>query len=250
MNLSRTKTVGLSLLLIAALLLLASVALAGAGKDTIPESVQLPITPQVRYPGIYITGLYATSGGVAIFSQLDEDALGAEGDLLTVNWGEIEPNTPGVYNWQNIDTALAWAGSRSKVVSFLLNTYGSAHGVVGAMPSYLWDPTNPDYVPNAVVYTGFDGCANNYDNPRCVFPRYWSDEYLQAYENFLKAMGQKYNGDPRVEFVAIGIGRDGENYPVHYGDQELKDKFFAEIEKDLATKDLFCEPDCTDALSV
>lgn len=233
------------------LLLLSTAALVLAGENAPqPQSVQLPITPQVRYPGVYLTGIYATSGGVAGLDTILDKVPEIDGLLLTVNWAYVEDQEPQVYNWNNIDTALAWAGAKSKVAGLLISTYSSGRGVVGSMPSYLWDPTNPNYVPGAVVQTGLPGCEGVYDNPNCVFPRYWSDEYLNAYRDFIQAMGQKYGNDPRLEFVAIGIGRDGENYPVDYANADVKQKFFDEIRKDLATKDLFCEPGCTDPLSV
>ncbi len=247
-----------SILLVVALLTTASFTLAGNGGDAAPEGVQLPVTPQVRYPGVYLTGIYATSGGVANLSTILDRIPETEGMLLTINWAYVEDQEPLLPdgsngNWTNIDTAFAWAGAKSKAVGFLVSTFSSARGVVGSMPSYLWDETNPNYVDGAIVKTGLPGCEGVYDDPTCVFPRYWSDEYMNAYREFVLAMGRKYNGDPRLEFVAMGIGRDGENYPVEYGNNEVKQIFFDTIRNDLATKDLFCEsynPPCQTPLDV
>lgn len=245
-------------ILIATLLATTALALAGSGgSSTAPKAVQLPVTPQVTRPGVYLTGIYATSGGVAGLGSILDRVPETEGLLLTINWAYIEDQEPLLSdgsngNWSNIDTAMAWAGAKSKKVGFLISTFSSARGVVGSMPSYLWDPANPNHGPytDAVVFTGLPGCEGVYDNPNCVFPRYWSNEYLDAYRRFVLAMGQMYNDDPRLEFVALGIGRDGENYPVDYANSDVKQKFFQEIRNDLATKNLFCEPECTDPLSV
>ncbi len=262
---SSRRVYALLAVLMAVLFVSASLTLAGP-EDPSVQNVQVPLTPQVRYPGIYLTGIYATSGGMADFvanltkERLDE--FGVEGVLLTTNWAYIEDQEPLVEggangHWTNMDTAFAWAGARSRVLGFLINTYSSARGIVGAMPTYLWDPTNAHYVPGAIVKTNLDGCEDDtgyhYDNPDCAFPRYWSDEYLTAYHRFVRELGRRYGDNPGLEFIAIGIGRDGENYPVDYSKPEVKQKFFEEIRNDLATKDLFCEDDptpCTDPLTV
>ena len=59
---------------------------------------------------------------------------------------------------------------------------------------------------------------------RQLVPKYWDNAYLNAYKTFVTALGKRYAGDPRVQFVAIGTGMGGENQP---GD-DLQDYVFAD----------------------
>ena len=48
---------------------------------------------------------------------------------------------------------------------------------------------------------------------RQLVPKYWDPAYLNAYKTFITALGKRYAGDPRVQFVAMGTGMGGENQP-------------------------------------
>ena len=48
-----------------------------------------------------------------------------------------------------------------------------------------------------------------------AIPRYWDPGYKQEYGRFVQAFGQKYNADPRVAFVDIGVGVFGETQPAY-----------------------------------
>lgn len=43
-----------------------------------------------------------------------------------------------------------------------------------------------------------------------ILLKMWSNQYKQAYQTFVQALGNRYRNDPRVEFVAIGTGLWGE----------------------------------------
>ncbi len=43
-----------------------------------------------------------------------------------------------------------------------------------------------------------------------ILLKFWSNEYKQAYQTFVQALGARYRNDPRVEFIAIGTGLWGE----------------------------------------
>lgn len=49
---------------------------------------------------------------------------------------------------------------------------------------------------------------------RHVVPRYWSNTYLNLYQKFITALGNKLRSDSRVDFVSIGTGLHGETQPV------------------------------------
>lgn len=65
----------------------------------------------------------------------------------------------------------------------------------GANPTTFW-------VDNVELYV------------RHLIPNYESADYLAAYGNFIKALGDRYKSNAELEFVAIGTGLFGENQPV------------------------------------
>ncbi len=241
---------------------------AGASQPQ-PNAINVPVTPGVRYPGVYITGNYLSHPDP--FIRRNDAVLGAEGDLVIVNWAYIENDVPDQYNWKTLDAVVAWAKANSKRVGIMFSTYNGwwNGGVVNAMPRYLWDPTNPYYqsmidsyaqkLP-AVVDGGAWNCATTPDQQGCInghwyFPRYWSDIYRDRYSKLLHAVGNRYNDEGVIEFIAMGIGMYGENYAVDYWSSDLKSVLSSEMQKDLNTKTLFCEkgswsPKCTRPLDV
>ncbi len=257
----RNRWLGITVLLIVALFALAAVGLA-AGTGRTPASVQVPVTP-VTYPGVYMAGNYLNHVP-PIIDRLRGD-WPIEGVLVTINWAYIEDTVPGQYDWSKMDEVLAWAGASGKKVAILFSTYNgwADGGVVNALPRYLWDPNNPYYADYqdwpAYVDAGEWRCAGEPDRQGCVtgygptphwlYPRYWSDTYLERYEQFIRAFGARYGNDPRIEFVAIGAGMYGEIHAVDYG-TDLVDHMKNAILQDLANRNLFCEPACTDERSV
>jgi hypothetical protein len=43
-----------------------------------------------------------------------------------------------------------------------------------------------------------------------ILLKFWTNEYRQAYQTFVQALGNRYRNDPRVEFIAMGTGLWGE----------------------------------------
>ncbi len=213
--------------------------------DVLPPQTAHPqstATPRVGEAGIYMTGFYLPGYGSS-----NKSAWGVDGDLITVNWAYIENTAPG-YNWGIMDRALNDAVADNNRVSVMFTTYNGWYvsGVVNAMPEYLWNPDNPHYVPGAVVDAGPWRCADNPSHAGCIgghwyFPRYWSDEYMTRYFNFIRSFGARYGNHPNLEFIAIGLGLYGENYAVDYWSRDLRDRLFQAIQDDLNTKTLFCE---------
>ncbi len=232
------------------LILTATLALPLAADDSIPQepqpdNVQAPVPP-LQVPGIYMAGNYLPG-----YHAEDKEPFGVDGDLITVNWAYIEDAIPGQYDWTRMDAALADAASKGKKVGILFSTYnGWANGgVVNAMPRYLWDQSNPHYVPGAVVDAGTWRCASEPGRLGCInghwyYPRYWGDEYINRYVAFIRAFGQRYANHPTLEWVAIGAGMYGEIHAVDYG-TELVDHMRNLITQELSSQNLFCEPGCT-----
>ncbi len=269
MNYARRVPVWVGVLIVLVALVVLSVSYVWAQGDAPnPQAVQVPVTPGVRYPGVYITGNYLAYPDA--FDSRDNTPYAAEGDLVVVNWAYVEDRVPGQYDWRDLDKVVAWARGRGKLVSIMITTYNGWYngGVVNAMPRYLWDPDNPYYQSTykdglddglpPIVDAGEWRCAADPSHQGCVnghwvFPRYWSQAYRERYAAFLRALGERYGDEPLIEFIAMGIGMYGENYAVDYWARDLKNLLIQEMQRDLNTKQLFCEtwsPPCTRPLDV
>ena len=106
-------------------------------------------------------------------------------------WNELNPEE-GVYNWDSIDRML-------EVCEEYSLTYG-----IRIMPysSYLGE----DYVPQWVYNKGAKkNTAQLRDDPnkQVVFPKWDDPVYIQAHKDFTRALAEKYDGDPRVEFIDV-----------------------------------------------
>jgi len=241
-----------SLFLLMALVVMAGTSLAlASGETQRPDSVQAPVGA-VRHPGSYMAG---------DFANVDPGPYGIVGGLLTVNWAFIENDVPGQYDWSYVDTYLAEAGAKSKLVGIMFTTYNGwpAGGVVNAMPRYLWDTSDPNYVPGAIVDAGEWRCTDNPDKQGCIgghwyFPRYWSRAYLERYEAFIRAFADRYRDDPRIEWIAIGSGMYGEINAVDDLDSGpcsgwgtrpyLECQMIQAINYDKSHGGTFCDPAC------
>ena len=114
---------------------------------------------------------------------------------------------PTNFHWEPFEQKLAAAASRGHqfIARFYLEWPGRATGV----PAYLleagltlhrWTNTNTQPLPPALDHTP------DYEDPRL----------RAALTNFIHALGQRYDGDPRLGFMGLGLlGTWGEwhNYP-------------------------------------
>ncbi|NLT10732.1 MAG: hypothetical protein GXY08_14740 [Ruminococcus sp.] len=117
-------------------------------------------------------------------------------DVVTIvsgspHWNDLNP-ARGVYNWDEIDEMLEACEKQGM-------TYG-----IRIMPfsSYL----NEDYVPQWVYDAGAKkNKAPKKEDPssEIEFPKWDDPVYLQACKDFAVALAEKYDGDPRVEFIDV-----------------------------------------------
>ena len=107
------------------------------------------------------------------------------------HWNDLNPEK-GVYKWDEIDEMLD-----------ACEAHGLTYGIrIMPYSSYLAE----DYVPQWVYDAGAQKyTAESRDNPgtEIVFPKWDDPVYLQAHKDFVKALANKYDGDPRVEFVDV-----------------------------------------------
>jgi len=150
-----------------------------------------PASSEALVPLVSRPGNYAASDYVG----MDPHHYSQSGALVTWNWSDVQGNDLDVYDWSLIDEWLETQDALGKAAGIAISTYnGRLAGGIQALPASLRD--DPD-----VTFTSYLGHK---------IPRYWRDEYLQPYRNFINELGNRYKDDPRVEFVAIGTGMYGE----------------------------------------
>ncbi len=152
-----------------------------------PPAVQpdMALPPTSTTPGIYM----------AFVDWLGEDPAiyGHEGEFVVFNWNRLEYGR-GDYNMGTIEAWVARKARQGKRASFSISAYNGRSSGGIAVPDYL--KNNPD----AVVDVGGGW----------LIPKYWSPDYLQAYEGLVQKIALTFRGDPRIEFIALGTGMYGE----------------------------------------
>ncbi len=123
------------------------------------------------------------------------------GANLEWSWAQVEPSE-GKYDWQLVDSDIdAWTG-HGKPVILRFATGGQrmwSDSVADSFaPSWLFDTYNVQRV------TETNGT---------VFPLYWDATYLQKLTDFVNAAAARYDTNPNVIAVQIGIGQGGETEP-------------------------------------
>ncbi|MBC8446314.1 MAG: beta-galactosidase, partial [Chloroflexi bacterium] len=176
---------------------------AGAESTALPRAEQVALaslsTPPTPPDGI--SDLLQRPGIFAVWDYLPNRLTPLEhyhliGSHITVNWSKVQ-NRPGVYDWSFLDDWLNSVQPTGKVTAFGISTYnGRYSNGIEALPEFLRQN------PNAVVDVGGGW----------LVPRYWHSTYLDAYRQFIFALGERYRNDPRVEWIAIGAGMYGETW--------------------------------------
>lgn len=99
---------------------------------------------------------------------------------------------PDTFDWTVLDTALNDIASR---------------GHQTAMRFYLDYPTKPSGIPQYLIDGGL--VTHSYDefnnNGVSVSPNYDDPALRSALDSFISALGQRYNGDPRIGFLQAGL---------------------------------------------
>lgn len=147
---------------------------------------------------------------------------GVQGGL---SWAMLEPKK-GEYNWDVIEDFLSELHECGKKGSFkFISVSGKVFsdsqiargkgGKVGpdrvyhntSTPEWLWD--EPDVKRFGGIQTPKGILAK--------YPVYWDSAYQKHLENFIKAFAERYNGDPRIEYIRMGGWQCGTNEPSFYG---------------------------------
>ncbi|MBI5192038.1 MAG: beta-galactosidase [Nitrospirae bacterium] len=110
-------------------------------------------------------------------------------------WSTLNP-APGEYNWTPVDKVIERASAYNKKVVIRIIGGGRSEWT----PGWLWLKTK--YVDHLCITK----------QAECRLPIIWDTEYLSAWTTFVKALGSRYDSNPRVQRVAITNGSGGELY--------------------------------------
>ncbi|MFJ9905247.1 LysM peptidoglycan-binding domain-containing protein [Streptomyces sp. NPDC101152] len=143
-------------------------------------------------------GIFAFSGPNSADLATDPDIAGRS---LVYYWSQLEPR-PGVYRWDLIDRDLRpWAAAGKKVVLR-----------VSAAGWAKWDPAaGSGHGTPAWVYA--QGVTSVTERDGAVLPQYWNPAFQRNLAVFLKALADRYDGNPHLAAVDISVGVGGETKP-------------------------------------
>jgi hypothetical protein len=154
-----------------AVVLLCCTAIGLSGRNySSAQGIRSNAAPATPRPGVYIARDSA---------NLDPSQWPIVGGHMTFSWKQLEPSE-GQYRWDLIENFLAAQWAKGKPAALHLQTYaGQAGGLM--VPSWF-----QSRYPDAVLTCGTE-----------QIPKYWHWAYLQKYANFVRALGQRFDGDPR-----------------------------------------------------
>jgi hypothetical protein len=137
---------------------------------------------------------------------------------IRFNWADVEPER-GQYRWQVIDDVVTAWKSRGAAVAFRVMTCNAHSAGYYASPKWLFDSGCKGF---EYVRGGDDPTSGGKRITR-IEPDYSDPLYLARHGEFLKAVGERYDGHPAVEFLDIGsYGIWGEWHTSHPASVEIR----------------------------
>jgi len=137
---------------------------------------------------------------------------------IRFNWMDAEPEE-GKYNWKLIDDVIAAWKPQGAAVAMRVMTCNAHSSGYYTSPQWLFDVGCKSY---EYLVGGDDPTSGGKRIPR-LEPDYADPVYLAKHGAFLKALGQRYDGRPEVEFLDIGsYGIWGEWHTPHPAPVEVR----------------------------
>lgn len=162
-------------------------------------AVRSPRSWEKRYP----LGEKPLSNPLKGWARWGENLSSAEGASLAyvaVYWRDVEP-TEGRYDFAALEEQWNFAQWAEQGVHLILRVVADEPGQEKHMDIPQW------------LYDAMDGAGTWYDNDygQGFSPDYESPVFQAAHARLLRALGQRYDGDPRVAYVELGsLGHWGE----------------------------------------
>jgi len=146
------------------------------------------LAPGTGYPGVYVARDWRV---------IDPSVYPVVGGHDSFTWSELEPSE-GVYNWARLDNFIAAQAALGKKAAFGITTYNGR--IEGGLQVPGWFSSS---YPGALIT-----CSDSWQ-----IPRYWHNDYLTKYGNFVTALANHIGSDSRLAYIQVGIGLYGEIQP-------------------------------------
>ena len=139
---------------------------------------------------------------------------------IVFNWADLEPRE-GVYRWETVDRFMQpWIQSGRKIILGVraIQKRGASATAGAATPAWVFEAGAKKIATGP--FTGgkkskktpgpTDGTKNDNESASEVsWPIYWDPVYLKKYQRFVSAFADRYDGNPGIEFIEIGLGQFG-----------------------------------------
>ncbi len=118
---------------------------------------------------------------------------------IRFNWADAEP-AEGNFNWKLIDDVIAAWKPRGAAVAMRVMTCNAHSSGYYTSPKWLFDAGCKSFE----YLVGGDDPTSGGKRVLRIEPDYADPIYLEKHGAFLKALGERYDGRPEVEFLDIG----------------------------------------------
>jgi Beta-galactosidase len=187
----RIITLGVIILLLAAVIVGVSTRVFFSSKGPTKSLPARITTTAQQYPNF--KGIYQFGSNLSALAANPYIA----GAHLGFYWSELEPQQ-GQYDWSPIDQAMAPWISHGKQVILRVSTSG-------------WTSWAPPYSQNGTpAWVYHLGVASVTETDGSVLPQYWNPLFLQHFAEFVRAFALRYDGNPKVAYIDVGLGVGGE----------------------------------------
>src|SRR6266568_1359105 len=157
----------------------------------VPPPVPTPTPTSHAFKGIYNFG----SNGSSLATNPS-----IAGTYLGYAWAQLEPQQ-GQFNWTQLDADMKpWLDNGKNII---LRVSPSGWTKWKTPPLKSWTPP--------WVYSL--GVQSVTEDDQAIKPQYWAPAFLQAYSAFVTALATRYDGNPHLICVEIGVGDGGETKP-------------------------------------
>lgn len=118
---------------------------------------------------------------------------------IRFNWADAEPEE-GQFNWALIDEVIAAWKPRGATVALRVMTCNAHSAGYYTSPKWLFDAGCPGHE----YLRGGDDPTSGGQRITRIEPLYADPIYLEKHGRFLKALGERYDGHPGIEFLDVG----------------------------------------------
>jgi hypothetical protein len=120
-----------------------------------------------------------------------------------LEWSEVEPKE-GKFDWNKIDNLIAECAKNGRKAAFGVMNVSTGDGDEYVTPKWVFDDGAASLaIPDTSTPTGTQ-----------IIPKRWDDPiFLRKMQNFIAALGRRYDGNPHIQFVDIrAYGNWGEGH--------------------------------------